>query len=98
MSKDKIVSIKYGSEGPKHDPYGFTEYRCEGWIFHSGLMIYLVKEGKRINPEYGVNYDKSCEALEKEFEVFVGKTLEQVEAEYSKNYVEDPMGSIGDYI
>lgn len=53
------LKIKHGSEGPRHDPYGFTEITFRGQRgsikFHYGLATWC--EGERNGRKFRVNED-----------------------------------------
>ena len=99
--KEKIdVCIIYGSEGPRHDPYSFTEYQfiLKGVdiILHEGLSCWLQIGDERIHPEFGPRYDQSCFEMKEKFEKMIGHSLDELE-EYWHSLPEDPMGSPGLY-
>lgn len=66
--------IKRGTEGPRSDPYAFTEYEMKGVTLHCGFDLWIAdKNGKR-------RFD--CEALDQavqEFKKLTGFTPEQLE-------------------
>ena len=68
---ERRLSLKHGSEGPRHDPYAYTEYtvRVNGEVhtLHLGLAEWYAKNEKR-----NTHYDPY--AIQK-FEAAIGFTL-----------------------
>jgi len=91
-------NIRYGTEGPKNDPYSFTEYFCNGWTLHTGLQIFIIEEdGERTDPEFGSKYEESALELIQKFELHSNMSCNNMESENDK-YEPDPMGCLADYI
>ncbi len=90
--------IKNGSEGPKHDPWSYSEYACKGWTLHCGIGVHIIMEdGKRKDHEFGSNYEESEKDLIQEFERHSGLTISEMLNIDSQQEL-DPMGSPMRYI
>jgi hypothetical protein len=54
-NKDNVYGfkVKCGNEGPKHDPYGYSEYSFEyrgrKYVIHLGLAQWIEVDGKHIS-------------------------------------------------
>lgn len=74
------VNVKTGTEGPRHDPYGYEEYTFEveskKYKLHLGLCDYLEKNGKALTE----NYD----GILKIFPSILNKRLDQFLEEVAK--------------
>ena len=93
------VTLRSGSEGPKHDPYGYQEItvtqgnvRVTG---HIGLGLWIEDNITSRRMRF-----KSIEAMEVIFKELTGDTaenwIEKYEEEH-RNDIEDPMGCLADY-
>lgn len=89
----KLVNVKSGSEGPKHDPYSFAEYSFGEFKLHLGLGNWLHFKKLEIN-----STDEGVEDLIEMFCSICGCTLEEIDWYRSFIYEEDPMGRPEDYI
>jgi hypothetical protein len=72
------VTVRRGSEGPRHDPYGYTEViftKTNGDVIqmHMGLGVWLKVNGK----EYDSQYRE--EVLSEYFKEFTGMAFEKAE-------------------
>ncbi len=92
---------KHGSEGPSHDPYGYTEYTFEKggrkYKMHFGLSQWIEINGKKTTAT-GDDYDNEKQFIKK----YTGINYEDIWSLDPRNKEddneEDPMGGIGDYI
>lgn len=89
------ATIFDGVEGPRHDPYGFTEWRIKTpqheVMFHEGLAVYIMLDGNRLDAT-GKTYDKPRGWCEAWFLATVGVTIAQVERWYRNKVVRCRMG------
>ena len=87
--------VKHGSEGPSHDPYGYTEYSFtkdgNSYIVHIGLVQYIKINGKSIQAANVGLYDNEEQFIKKYTGVDY-QTLYDLEEKNYINYDEDPMG------
>ena len=78
------LKTKHGSEGPSHDPYGYTEYSFEKdgkkYKVHFGLAQYVEIDGKK-NQAIGNDYDNFDEFVKKH----VGVSLEDIQDQDPRN-------------
>jgi hypothetical protein len=79
------VRIKTGSEGPKHDPYSYTEYTFEQAgkptvTFHAGLGVWLEVDGKT---EYACDVQEE-NLLFGKFESVLGFSINDLEKWHAK--------------
>lgn len=88
------ISVRRGSEGPRHDPYGYTEITVttngDVVTYHGGLGEWV-----RVN---GVKVDDDSLAVML-FERHTGMSVEQAMRAYDRAHphFDDPMGRPGDY-
>ena len=65
------VSIKTGSEGPRHDPYSYSEVTVRkqdgtAVTHHSGLAMWCKLDGQKLDQQYGDHYgEDTYEQFEK---------------------------------
>jgi hypothetical protein len=92
------VVVRHGSEGPKHDPYAFTEYYAKGYTLHMGLGETLEgPDGVTKKPlDFDKDYDTGAKAMVAFFEEKIGVKIEAIE-EYQGSLEPDPMGCLADY-
>ena len=103
MSESSISNfkVKGGSEGPKHDPYGYNEYSFtqngKNYIVHMGLAQWIKIDGSTITAT-GDDYDNEEKFLKKHGVDY--KQLQKLMSDhYSKNSdYDDPMGPPSRYI
>lgn len=81
---ERKLSSRTGSEGPRHDPYGYHEYTVEIQIngfknvitYHCGLGEWLEINGDRIDHgsfnSWGKEYDQGTKILDNIFEDVAG--------------------------
>ena len=84
-----LVSLHYGNEGDKNDPWGFIEYYAKELkiTLHVGMSIWL-KIIDRIVMK--VNNENDTEII-KMFEKIVGRSIDKIEAEENNDcFVENP--------
>lgn len=91
----RSIHIGGGTEGPRHDPYGYTEYTSEvngrSITLHAGLMTFIrLPSGKKISandlPNVVGNYDKRESLLVRFFEKKVGLPLRKFEDIYQRKF------------
>jgi hypothetical protein len=80
MTNGSYVSIKTGSEGPRHDPYAYTEitvHRADGRevVLHTGLAEWMTYKDGRVVRRFQDEY----KILRSKFEAIVGITPECAE-------------------
>jgi hypothetical protein len=102
-----FISLKQGTEGPKHDPYGYEEWVVERKgrptaKIHIGLAFWSEVDGKRLD-----KYDEVADTAR--FEKAAGFTLVELSrilarADQRRNaacpwgdWRHDPMGRASDY-
>lgn len=74
----KDIRIKSGTEGPRQDPYSYTEYHVRGVVLHLGLAEWIRVQGHDRLPEHGVT-PLEC------FERLTGFTPDLLEKAYRKS-------------
>jgi hypothetical protein len=90
------LDMRSGSEGPRHDPYGFTELlfteNDTTVRLHMGLGISLTINGHSWDGTYGEKLLK--------FKELTGMSHTEFDETYSRlhPYFEDPMGSPSSYM
>lgn len=94
----KDVAVRSGSEGPKHDPYAFSEYSAKGYTLHLGLGETLKgPDGVTKKPlDFAEDFDSGVKAMIAFFEETIGVKIEAIE-EYQNSLEPDPMGCLADY-
>lgn len=107
----KNIAYRTGSEGPKHDPYGYEEYigytkYAEGGVrvkLHLGLLNYLEVGRDQVHDhDLGLDLntrkgnEKAYAILTKRFERLVGTTIAAID-KYRRSLEPDPMGTLADY-
>lgn len=89
------IKVKTGTEGCKHDPYGWSEIQV---TMPSGLVVWrssglgydrLSHNGVQIGEVFG---GKGLDQLEQQFQQLTGMTPEEAESYYYLVWEEDPMG------
>jgi hypothetical protein len=78
------VSVKTGSEGPRHDPYAFKEITVvqpDGTtVLHEGLGVWLRSSGRKVKPPASMKYeDQERWCRSTAFVTLTGYTIEQLE-------------------
>lgn len=96
------VNMRHGSEGPRYDPYAFTEITVTrngiSYTLHEGLGVWLKVDGQIFEVSAcGMEHE---DAVAGKFTEMTGMTPIQWEKAYNRvhPYVEDPMGSLSDYV
>lgn len=91
------LDLRNGTEGPKHDPYSYSEYIVEKdgveIVLHLGLTSRLTVQGETL----AEHDDELCA---EEFETLTGIPMNKFERYYYRvhPYFEDPMGHPSQYI
>ena len=102
MKRLNTINIEHGTEGCRHDPYGFEVISFTGLdgVTHSykssGLEYsnYMV-DGKLAAHMYnGAGYDECRDR----WEAATGLTLARASKIFDRQYIEDPMGDASQYI
>jgi len=90
------VTMRRGTEGPKHDPYGYDEVivAVAGHVCtcHLGLGIWIKVDGEK-HRVTEANYQEM-------FQLLTGDTPENWISNYEEDHredIEDPMGCLADY-
>lgn len=51
------IEVRHGTEGPKHDPYSFEEWKltrgADTWLIHAGLAEWVKRNGVEHAPRTG---------------------------------------------
>ena len=93
------VRVRRGSEGPRHDPYGFIEITVDHYgnryTLHEGLACWLEVNEERLE-FFGDDYANTPRVL---FEEWTGCSVGRWLCidERLHPYEEDPMGNLSDY-
>lgn len=97
----KRVKVTEGSEGPKHDPYGYTEYELDGWILHLGCLGSWLKTPMRTTIECMCpNVYRNDRMLIRMFERNAKVNISSVDSYHNmvmSQLADDPMGRACDY-
>lgn len=78
------VQTRTGTEGPRYDPYAYTEYTVKTpkglTVLHTGLGTWIRHNGKMVEKPSGVLYDEwERQLCEEIFPALTGYTLLQLE-------------------
>lgn len=93
------LAMRGGTEGPRHDPYSFTEYYLDtdahSITAHMGLGCWLEVDGVKVIP----NDPEDGKLVELAFHILAGFPLDKFEQYYYRihPYFPDPMGSPRSY-
>ena len=72
------VHLTTGTEGPKHDPYGYQEYAITTpngvTVLHEGLGVWISFRGEMLSTPHGEHYIRKHM-----FPALTGYTVEQIE-------------------
>lgn len=76
------MRMRTGSEGPRHDPYSYTEYTVETpnaeVLLHEGLAVFKEVNGERVSAKSG-DYDAAHAFFDCDLVKHTGFTLAQLE-------------------
>lgn len=89
------ATVRTGTEGPRHDPYGFKEVTVEvrgvPVTMHCGLGLWVKHDAVK------ESFAEVSDAA-KCFEKLTGCSFDALVERDRATYVEDPMGSLSDYV
>jgi uncharacterized membrane-anchored protein len=98
------TEMRTGTEGPQHDPYGWTEYVAtppngEWCKLRLGALGYtrLIFKGQVADEAYADRDGVAAAKLVARFEAYAGTTLDRIAEDYYGEE-EDPMGPASRYI
>lgn len=100
--KKKKISFRQGSEGPRHDPYGWSEVKVthgrRTFVLRSGSLGYsrLVIDDRKVGEAHGREQEAR---LMKRFLKMAKVTEREIDRAYEEymNEDEDPMGPASRY-
>lgn len=78
MERKQYIRVKHGTEGPRHDPYLYTEltfHRLNGDVIvcHTGLACWLTLNGKKVPARtISGDWDEPSNAVERAFQRLTG--------------------------
>ena len=81
------IKVRMGEEGPKHDPYSFTEYETDvnghRTVFHFGALGSWLKIGHNTKIFFD-HQNHFPHSVQVEFERLVGRTIESIDDELNR--------------
>ncbi len=91
--KDLKISVEHGTEGPREDPYGWSEWTvtmpdgCKA-MWRMGLLSERIELDSEIGKVtfFSPDYDEALGSYEQLFESFVGYPIEQIEYWYNEDW------------